>query len=215
MLIDTDDLPVKRLAASERLAPEQAALLIIDMMNRFLDAGWLAPGNPQRQVWLKSEIDAVVPRVRALLDTFRAANGLVVHVVTGKWTPEGREVVPYQRGRDHDLFDTPKMSVIAPLAPRPGEILVRKVASSAFAGTGLDFMLRNAGITDVVLTGTWGSACVFYSLIMARELGFTPLYVEDAVLFGTDRDKALFPALVGSHWSKLATTEEAIRALGP
>ena len=46
------------------------------------------------------------------------------------------------------------------------------LAPGAFTGTGLDFMLRNADITDVLLTGTWGSACVFYTLIQSREFGF-------------------------------------------
>jgi nicotinamidase-related amidase len=214
MLIDTDAFPVKRIAPSETLAPDRTALIIVDMMNAFCDARWLSGGNAERGQWLTAELDVVIPNIRALLDACRQTGALVVHAVNAKWTVEGREVVPYQRGRDYDLFDTPRMSVIEALAPLPGEIVVRKVASSAFTGTGLDFMLRNAGITDVILTGTWGSACVFYTLIQSREFGFSNIYTEDALLFGSDRDKHLFPALVGAYWAKLATTREAIRALG-
>lgn len=213
MLIDTEDFVVKRLAPEDILAPESTALLIIDMTNRFLDAAWLSSGDPERERWLRSEIGAVVPRIRVVLDACRRAGALVVHVVNAKWTLDAREAVPYQRGRDYGLFDTPEMSPIEELAPTSGEIVIRKVASSAFTGTGLDFLLHNVGIENVLLTGTWGSACVFYSLIQSREYGFSNVYVEDAVLFGAERDKHLFPALVGSYWGRLARAEDVYRAL--
>ena len=214
MLIDTDAFSTKHLEPGEQLAPDQTALIIIDMMNKFCDAKWLSGGNAEQEAWLNAEMAVVIPKIQEVLEGFRRVNGLIVHVVNAKWTEEAREAVGYQKGREYGFFDSPEMSVIDELAPRRGEIITRKVCSSAFTGTGLDYMLNNAGIKNVVLTGTWGSACVFYSTIQSREYGFSNIYAHDAVFFGAERDKHLYPALVGSSWARLATAEEVVKALG-
>jgi nicotinamidase-related amidase len=213
MLIDTDRFVVRRIAEQDRLPRDRTALIMVDMMRRFCDPQWLAGGNATAAQWFGAELDRIIPSLSRLLHHVREAGALVVHVVNAKWTVEGRDVVPYQRGRDYDLFDTPAMTVVDALAPRPGEVVVRKVASAAFTGTGLDFLLRNAGIEHVVLTGQYGSACVFYTLIQSREYGFTNYWVEDAVLYGSATDKALFAPLVGSRWAKLASVDDVRRSL--
>jgi nicotinamidase-related amidase len=216
MLIDTSRLPMNRIGPDDQLIPKQTALIIVDMINLFCDVPWLAQheGDPARATWFTEELARAIPNIRRALAAFRAVGGLVVHVVNAKWTREGREVVPYQRGRDYDLFDTPKMSVIPPLAPISGEIMVRKVASSAFTGTGLEFMLHNAGIRNVVLCGQYGDGCVFYTLIQSREHGFSNFWMEDALLHASDVHRDLVTALVGSRLAKLASTASIIHALG-
>ena len=213
-LIDTNSLTPKRISPGEVLTPSRSALIIVDMMNRFCDPEWQSDNDPKRAAWLNVELRDAIPGIRKALDGFRKANGLVVHVVNARWTTDGREVVRYQRGRDYELFDSEAMSVIDELAPIPGEVIVRKVASSAFTGTGLDFLLNNAGIENVVLCGQWGNACVFYSLIQSREFGFNNYWLEDGILYSSETFKQLFPALVGSSWARLAVAEETQRALG-
>ena len=114
----------------------------------------------------------------------------------------------------YDLFDTEPMSIIDDLAPRNGEVTVRKVVGSAFTGTGLDFLLNNAGVENVVLCGQWGNACVFYSLIQSREYGFNNYWLEDGILYSSETSNQLFPALVGSNWATLAAAEDMRRAVG-
>ena len=213
MIIDTDNFVVRRMGDDEGLDPARTALVIVDMMNRFCDAEWLSGGDVERARWFRDELGRIVPNIQRALEAFRRSDSLVVHVVNAKWTEEGREAVPYQRGRDYGLFDTEAMSVIRQLAPKPGEIVIRKVASSAFTGTGLEFMLRNAGIRNVVLSGQYGNACVFYSLIQSREFGFDNIWLEDGLLYSTEDDAGLFPALVGSRWGRLATVDEVSAAL--
>jgi len=214
MLIDTAQFVTRRLGQGERLPADKTALVIIDMMRQFCDPRWLAGGDTDKESYLAGRIAAVVPSIRLALDAFRAAEALVAHVVNARWTHDARDVVPYQRGRDYGLFDEPRMAVIDELAPLPGEVVVRKVASSAFTGTGLDFILRNARIENVVLSGTWGSACVFYSLIQSRELGFENVWLEDGILYPSETSRHLFPALVGSSWAKLASAAEVVDAIG-
>jgi nicotinamidase-related amidase len=213
MIIDTDQIPVNRLSQEERSRADETALIIVDMMNRFCDPVWLSQGDKELEVWYTQELKAMIPNVERLLDGFRRFGALVVHVVTGKWTVEGRELVPYMKGRDYDLFDTPATSVIDSLEPLPGEIIIRKSTSSAFTGTGLDYLLRNAGINNLALCGQFGSACVFYTLIQSREFGFKNYWIEDALLYGSQTTQALIHPLVGSHWATLGTTSEFISAL--
>ena len=213
MIIDTDDFQMKTIKAGTILDASKSALVIVDMMNRFCDAKWLAHGDEQKEQWFEDGLDQIIPNLQIVLEDFRACRGLVVHVVNAKWTESGRDVVPYQRGRDYDHFDSQPMSVIGPLEPRPGEVVIRKVASSAFTGTGLEFILRNAGIETVVLGGQYGGACVFYTLIQSRELGFENYWVGDAILYGSEKNQAIIQALVGSQWATLASTREVVHAL--
>ena len=214
MLIDTDDFVTQRIAEDEILATEKTALIIIDMMNRFCNPVWLAQGDHERAEWFARELDYLIPNVTDALRIFREAGALVVHAVCARWTLDKRDAPLHMRERDYDLFDTPGMSVIDQLAPLPGEILIRKTTGSVFTGTGLEYLLHQAGIENVVLCGQYGSACVFYSLIQSREFGFQQrVWLEDCILYGNETSKHLFPALVGQHWATLATREEVGRAL--
>ena len=170
MLIDMDQFKVRRIEPGCELNARQTALVIVDMMERFCEATWLAQGNAERLRFYEREFDRIIPVIGTTLEAFRSADALVVHVVNARWTHDGRDVVPYQRDRDYDLFDSAAMSVIEPLAPRSGEVVVRKVASSAFTGTGLEFILRNAEIRNLAICGQYGDACCFYTLIQSREL---------------------------------------------
>ncbi len=214
MLIDTNDFVTQRIAKDETLEPEKTALIIIDMMNRFCNPVWLAQGDHERAEWFARELDYVIPNVTDALRIFREAGALVVHAVCARWTLDKRDAPLHMRERDYDLFDTPGMSVIDQLAPQPGEILIRKTSGSVFTGTGLEYLLHQASIENVVLCGQYGSACVFYSLIQSREFGFQQrVWLEDCILYGNETSKHLFPALVGQHWAKLATRKEVGRAL--
>ena len=216
MLIDTDSFVTQRIAEDEILEPEKTALIIIDMMNRFCNPVWLAQGNHQKAEWFARELDYVIPNVTDALHMFRAAGALVVHAVCARWTLDKRDAPLHMQERDYDLFDSPAMSVIDQLAPLPGELLVRKVTGSVFTGTGLEYLLHNAGIENLVLCGQYGSACVFYSLIQSREFNFKKrLWLEDCILYGNETSKHLFPALVGQHWAVLANREEVSRVLTP
>ena len=203
----------RRLAGGEALAATETALIIVDMMNLFCDPVWMSGGSPDEERRLKGVFARIVPNIQETLQAFRRVNALVVHVTNAKWTREGREVVPYQRRRDYGLFDSERMSVIDALKPVAGEIQIRKVTSSAFTATGLDFLLRNAGIRNVVLCGQYGNACVFYSLIQSRELGFDSYWLEDAMLYGNASSRLIFEPLIGAKWARLVTTQTVVGAV--
>lgn len=220
MLIDTGHFRTIHLSESDRLPADKSALIIVDMSNRFCDPVWMSKNIPtgetqqERGKWFAVELPVVIEGAKVALDAFRSVHAMVVHVITGRLTAEGRELVPYMRERDYDLADTEAMSVIESLAPLNGEVLIRKPASSSFTGTGLDYLLHNAGIEHIVLAGQFGDACVFYTLIQSREYGFKNYWLEDSVLYQTRSLKNVMPPLIGSRWAKLTNAGQLDSAFG-
>lgn len=95
----------------------------------------------------------MIENLKLALEAFRSAAATVIHVVVGKWTDDGRDLVGYMRDRDYDQVGSPSMSVVDDLPPRSGEIVIQKPASCSFTGTGLDYLLRNAGVRNVTVHG--------------------------------------------------------------
>ncbi|MEP7332638.1 MAG: isochorismatase family cysteine hydrolase [Terracoccus sp.] len=59
------------------------------------------------------------------------------------------------------------------IAPQPDDIVLTKHRVSAFAGSGLDVLLRSLGTTHLVLTGVSTSTVVLMTAMTAADLDFT------------------------------------------
>ena len=75
-------------------------------------------------------------------------------------------------------FDEDRVSrVVAPLA---GEPVIHESVNSAFIGTRLEVMLRQCGVSTVIITGLQTGHCVSTTARMAANLGFKTYVVSDA-----------------------------------
>lgn len=127
------------------------ALIIVDMIYGFTD-----PGCP-----LGSECDAVIDANRRLLHAFRQAK-LPVFFTTVIYSDPEQAKVFRQR--------LPALNVLEPgsrwvqidqkLAPLPDEHVIEKHWASAFFGTDLSSLLKQAGADSLVITGLTTSGCV-------------------------------------------------------
>lgn len=138
--------------------PETTALLIIDVQDGFDDPYWGARNNPDAE-----------DNIARLLAAWRAAGRLVFHVRHDSRTP---------RSPLHP--SSPGNAIKAIAAPRAGEPVIAKDVNSAFIGTGLEPLLRAAGVTDLVIVGLTTPHCVSTSTRMAANLGFGVRVVADA-----------------------------------
>jgi nicotinamidase-related amidase len=152
------------------------ALLVIDVQMAFVarrDAGdaW---GNPGAET-----------KIAALIAAFRDRGLPVWHVHHHGHDP-----------RDDFYAKAPGAAVQPCAAPLPGEAVVIKQTSSAFAQTGLEAELRAAGIDSLVLAGGAANFCVESSTRAAADLGFQVTLAEDALInFGSRlRDGRPVPA---------------------
>ena len=184
---------------------EKPALLIVDFVNGFTDPAKFGGGN------IGEAIEATAP----LLARCRAAGAPVAHT----------RVVFADDGADANLMclkvpaltslteDAPESRIVDALAPRPGEIVVRKRVPSAFFGTDLAPALARHRVDTVMVAGCTTSGCVRASVLDALCHGFRPMVVRDCV-----GDRAIGPHEanlfdMGQKYADIVTSAEAMAAL--
>ena len=72
--------------------------------------------------------------------------------------------------------------VIEALAPRPDELVLPKSSSSPFNSTSLDYLLRNIGITELVVAGLLTDQCIDHTVKDAADRGYLVTCLSDACM---------------------------------
>jgi nicotinamidase-related amidase len=153
---------------------QKPALLIIDMQNDFV-----LEGRPLRVASART----VIPKIREILAVFRAKKLPVFHIVRIH-RKDGSDVeITRQelfRKQPFAVEGTPGAAIVDELAPLPGEYVIPKIRMSAFIGTGLDLMLRNIGITELVVTGVQTPNCIRTTVFDAIAYNYPVVLAGDA-----------------------------------
>jgi nicotinamidase-related amidase len=172
-----------------RLSPAATALIIIDMQRDFLEPGGFgaALGNDV------SLLGAAVAPCRAVLALARAAGLLVIHTREGhrpdltdcppaKWDrgPPGRRIGDVGPMGRILIRGEPGHDIIPELAPAPGEVVLDKPGKGAFCETDLGLILRNRGITTLLVAGVTTEVCVNTTIREANDRGFRCVAIADA-----------------------------------
>ncbi len=172
------------------LDPECSALLFIDVQNFAAHReGGEFKGLSQEEFnrkygWFFDKLDTrVIPNMRAVQDACRAAKVEVMYTTIESLTLDGRD-----RSLDYKItgFNVPKGSwdgrVIEQIAPQGDEIVLPKSSSSVFVSTHIDYVLRNLGVRQLVLSGLITDQCVESAIRDACDLGYLVTQVTDACL---------------------------------
>ncbi|MGB7322571.1 MAG: isochorismatase family cysteine hydrolase, partial [Albidovulum sp.] len=125
-------------------------------------------------------------------------------------------------GRDRSLdykitgFHVPKGSwdgkVIDEIAPQGDEIVLPKTSSSVFVSTHIDYILRNLGVTQLVISGLITDQCVESAIRDACDLGYLVTEVTDACLtYDQARHDHSLRTIKG--YCRQVTTEELVKEL--
>ncbi|KDP86443.1 N-carbamoylsarcosine amidase [Cupriavidus sp. SK-3] len=148
-------------------------LLIIDFVNGFANPEVFGGGN----------IPEAIANTGPLLATAREQGWPVAH----------SRIVFADDDSDHNIFTlkVPGMlglkeashnsAIVPQLAPRAGELVVRKTVPSAFFGTSLAAWLTQRSVRTLLVAGCVTSGCVRASVVDAMSLGFRPLVLSDCV----------------------------------
>ncbi|MFJ1253251.1 N-carbamoylsarcosine amidohydrolase [Cupriavidus sp. CuC1] len=148
-------------------------LLIIDFVNGFADPAVFGGGN----------IPEAIANTGPLLATAREQGWPVAH----------SRIVFADDDSDHNIFtlkvpgllglkeDSDNSAIVTQLAPRAGELVVRKTVPSAFFGTSLAAWLNQRGVQTLLVAGCVTSGCVRASVVDAMSYGFRPLVLSDCV----------------------------------
>jgi nicotinamidase-related amidase len=165
------------------------ALVMIDMQRDFLEPGGFgaALGNDVGKL-----APCVAPAER-LLDGFRRAGLPIVHTRECH-RPDLSDCPPAKRARGGGalrigdpgpmgrilIAGEPGAEIVPALYPRAGEIVIDKPGKGAFYATPLESLLRERGITHLVVGGVTTEVCVQTTLREANDRGFDCLLAEDA-----------------------------------
>jgi nicotinamidase-related amidase len=179
------------------------ALLVIDIQNFYFEGGRLALVGP---------IEAS-QQARRLLDRFRARHWSVIHV---------QHLPKAQSAPSPDSGD-PQYRIHPAVLPLPDETVICKHNANAFRDTELASVLRQLGVTKLVICGMQTHMCVEAAARAAADLGFEVTVVHDAcatralafngVEVPAAHVHAAALAAMANSYARVVSTDEALAEL--
>lgn len=172
--------PVRSLADVCR--PERMALMVYDMQVGIA-----------RQL---KEGEALVERVARVVEGARAAGVRIVYLRHTSpplaWTGafQLRTAMAWQRTQDPEavkpwfIAGTPGHAIVERLAPQPDDLVLDKIAMSAFEGTPLAMLMRDSGLDAFALVGAAIEIGIEPTFRHAADLALLPILVRDACAGG-------------------------------
>ena len=196
------------------LVPERAALLFIDVQNfscrreggeftELSDAAF-----QDRFGWFMEHIGReTLANMAKLQARCRASKVEVLYTVIENLTLDGRD-----RSLDYRItgFNVPKGSwdaqVLSEIAPQGDEIVLPKTSSNVFVSTNIDYLLRNMGKRQLVISGFITDQCVSSAVRDACDIGYLVTLVTDACAsYAPERHERALGELKG--YCRQVTTE--------
>jgi len=191
-------------------APERTALLLVDPYNDFLAAEgklWPLVSQVADEVGLHANLATVLAAVRA-------ASIQVVIVPHHRWSPgeldQWDHPGPYMLGGyQAQVFATGTWGGEwhPDFAPQAGDLVCTEHwGSSGFASTNLDTLLKQRGITNVILIGMIANTCIESTGKYASELGYHVTLVRDATAAASPEAMRCAHEINGPTYANLITT---------
>lgn len=153
-----------------KIDPPSSALLVIDMQEFFL--------NEKSHAFLPSA-KTIVPNIKALLNTHKKNNQTVIFTRYSLEHGEDEGIMGRWWGdtvREGSFFSR----IVSPLEPKESEIVIRKTRYSAFQKTGLEQVLKDRSIKNIIITGVMTHLCCESTAREAFMKDFEVFFVIDA-----------------------------------
>ena len=159
----------------DKIIPEKTAVLVIDMQNDFV-----GPGAP---IYIDMG-HQMAPALKEFLDRCRQEKIQsiytkdVIRADRKDMAKAGEFCEAIKEGRA--LVDgTSGAEIYEAVAPRQGDIVIKKNRYSAFCGTTLDSILRTLGVNTVVITGVCTECCCFSTARDAGQNCYDVVFLSD------------------------------------
>jgi nicotinamidase-related amidase len=198
-----------KLTRDRAIEPAGTALLLVDVQNAVYN---------DKQAAIRPEFDAVaretvLPNLVKLVKASRQVGIEVVYTVIENLTKDGRD-----RSLDYKLsgISIPKGSweakVVDAVAPAEDELVLPKTSSSVFNSTNIDYLLRNLGIEELVVTGFLTDQCIDHTVKDAADRGYYVTLIRDGCMANTyERHEAALSCFAG--YCRMLTTAQFLGML--
>ncbi|MFI6152305.1 cysteine hydrolase family protein [Kitasatospora sp. NPDC051170] len=157
------------------LVPAHTALLVLDVQPAVLAA------------LSSADADTLLDRAEEAVTEVRATGGLVAYVRLGFTEADWAAIPAADRafapiGRHRALHhEDPSTAVHPRLAPRDGDLLLRKIRTGALSTTDLDRRLRERGVTTLIVCGLSTGGAVLATVLDAADRDYRLYVLADAV----------------------------------
>lgn len=134
---------------------------------------------------------AAIPVIAELIEAARGADVPVIYTrgrtvqqtaALGGWATKNR------RAAEDIAAGERRNTIVAPLAPQPGDLVIEKDKPSGFFGTALVSHLVELGVDTLVVTGGTTSGCVRATVVDGFSYNFRVVVPQEAVF-----DRAVVP----------------------
>jgi nicotinamidase-related amidase len=176
------------------LNKEKTALLIMDLQNHIIHKD--SPLAQHAGFAEMVEKAGLLPKIRKVMDAARTSGVLVVTVRMdfsagefGRYPERGDFCRAIKNEHDGGKVLRPGIwgyDIDELVAPKEGEPVVGKMHMSAFAGSTLDQVLQEHGITEIALTGVATSFVVTATTWVAINYGYGCIIIEDCCTSGNE-----------------------------
>ena len=194
----TSEFSERRTGRRLELQPERAAILVVDMLNEFLE-----PGG--EMVLLEGR--RIIEPLNRLLAAGRQRGMRVIWLCDEHPTADDRE---FEKRVPHCRAGTWNAGIIEAMDVAPDELRIPKRRYSGFFGTDLDLRLREWGIDQVVVTGVVTNICVRSTVHDAYFLGYDVFVPADCVSATSDREQASSLYDIDTHYGDVVSSEELL-----
>ena len=183
-----------------RLVPERTAVIVVDMINEFLEDGGLmvmASGRalyePIQQlvdaahrvgstvIWLRDEHEAHNPELRKR----------ILHCLPGSWGTQ----------------------LVAALRPGPTDLILTKSSYNGFFRTPLHERLQERSITTLIVVGVVTNICVRSTVHDAFFLGYDVIVPEQCVAATSEREQASSLYDIDTHYGSVTSLDHVLSLL--
>jgi ureidoacrylate peracid hydrolase len=187
-------------AALPDVPPARTALLIVDMVNDYLDP---------KGAMAAADCGPVIEANRRLAEAARTADVTIVWIRPGH---RDEHDGLFRKRIVHAIDGTWGAELHPDLGVAPDERVLSKRRYSAFFQTDLDLFLRERDIARVVVTGVALNICVRSTVHDAFFNGYQVVVPQDACRATGDREMASSLYDIATHFGDVATTDDVIGA---